>query len=515
MGILEQMKAMSVKGQPRVQTTRDRSTCSASQIMVSPCLQGDISHCVETTVPQVQLPEDILHQIHALMPLRDAAQAACVSRGFLRSWRCFPNLIISIDSLGIKENETNNDEIKSDFICRVGHIIQNHSGMGVKRLIIQTYPWSNIHPSYIDSWLRDAITPGIKEIEISMLIYGGIKYNFPGSVLSSSEIRSSIQIFLLAECSFHCAAQIGCMSSLKKLNLHSVHITGEELYGFLSNSCALEQLRITNCNDIICLKIPCLLQKLYILDVLGCSKLEMIDSNAPNLSTFFFSGHPIHISLGDALQLRKISFSRYNSPDALYYASIKLPFIAPNLQTLVLSTSDETVNTPKAFGKFIQLKYLEIVVSTSKFSQDYDLCSLISFLDASPTLQSLTVRIAQPTIRRDSVIKDSSGYSRPQCFQEQCHDNLKNVMITGFCSAKSMMDLTISIIEKTKALECLTLDTTRGHRRFAKIDKCRQMNKEALAEATKALNAIQRYVEGRVPPGVNLKVIEPCSKCVC
>ncbi|CAL4984326.1 unnamed protein product [Urochloa decumbens] len=452
--------------------------------MVSPCLQGDISHCVETTVPQVQLPEDILHQIHALMPLRDAAQAACVSRGFLRSWRCFPNLIISIDSLGIKENETNNDEIKSDFICRVGHIIQNHSGMGVKRLIIQTYPWSNIHPSYIDSWLRDAITPGIKEIEISMLIYGGIKYNFPGSVLSSSEIRSSIQIFLLAECSFHCAAQIGCMSSLKKLNLHSVHITGEELYGFLSNSCALEQLRITNCNDIICLKIPCLLQKLYILDVLGCSKLEMIDSNAPNLSTFFFSGHPIHISLGDALQLRKISFSRYNSPDALYYASIKLPFIAPNLQTLVLSTSDETVNTPKAFGKFIQLKYLEIV-------------------------------IAQPTIRRDSVIKDSSGHSRPQCFQEQCHDNLKNVMITGFCSAKSMMDLTISIIEKTKALECLTLDTTRGHRRFAKIDKCRQMNKEALAEATKALNAIQRYVEGRVPPGVNLKVIEPCSKCVC
>ena len=84
-----------------------------------------------------------------------------------------------------------------------------------------------------------------------------------------------------------------------------------------------------------------MLQKLDVLDVLGCSKLEMIDSNAPNLSTFFFSGRPIHISLGDALQMRKLILHRDYSPDALHYASVKLPFIAPNLQTLVLSTSDE------------------------------------------------------------------------------------------------------------------------------------------------------------------------------
>ncbi|TKW00987.1 hypothetical protein SEVIR_8G148300v4 [Setaria viridis] len=513
MGILEQMKALSVEGQPQVQITRDGSNCSASQIMVSPSLEGDISHCVETMGSQVQLPEDILHQIHALMPLRDAAQAACVSRGFLRSWRCFPNLIISVDSLGINEN-TSNDEIKRDFVCRVDHIMQNHSSMGVKRFVMETYPCSNLQPSYVDRWLQCAITPGIKEIYLSMFSCG-IKYNFPGLLLFSREIRSSIQTFVLGDCSFRCAAQVGYMSSLTNLALHSVHITGEELYGFLSNSCAVEQLRLTNCNDIICLKIPCLLQKLDILHLVGCSKLEMIDSNAPNLSTFFFAGRPIHILLGEALQVRKISFFRDFSPDALYYASTKFPFIAPNLQTLVLSTSDETVNTPKVFGKFIQLKYLEIEVSTSTFSQDYDLCSLISFLDASPALESLIVRITQPTIRRDSVIEDSNGYSRPQCLQEQCHDNLKNVMITGFCSAKSMIELTICIIEKSKALACLTLDTTRGYdRRLVKFDKCLQLDKEALVEAKKARVAIQRYIEGRVPPAVKLKVIEPCSKCI-
>ena len=92
--------------------------------------------------------QDILHQIHAFMSLRDAARAACVSHGFLRSWRCFPNLIISIGSLGINENASDDDEIKRDFICRVNQIMQNHSGMGVKTLIIQTYPCSNLHPCY-------------------------------------------------------------------------------------------------------------------------------------------------------------------------------------------------------------------------------------------------------------------------------------------------------------------------------------------------------------------------------
>jgi hypothetical protein len=273
------------------------------------------------------------------MSLRDAAQTACVSRGFLRSWRCFPSLILSVDSLGIKEDASDN-EITRDFICRVDHIMQNHSGMGVKKLIIQTYPWLNIQPYYVDRWLQSAITPGIREIKLLMYGHGGIKYSFPASLLSS-EIRVSIQTFLLAECSFHCAAQVGCMGSLTNLDLNSVHITGEELYGFLSNCHALEQLDLSNCDDIVCLKIPCLLEKLDILNVLGCSKLEMIDSSAPNLSTFFFAGYPIHISLGDALRLKKLSFMRDHSPDALYYASTKLPFVAPNLQTLVLSTSGE------------------------------------------------------------------------------------------------------------------------------------------------------------------------------
>ncbi|XP_066335615.1 putative F-box/FBD/LRR-repeat protein At4g00315 [Miscanthus floridulus] len=502
MGKPEQMEVLSQDA-----ITGEGSSCSAAEIKPD-------SHCGEIVGLQVQPPEDILHRIHALMPMRDAAQAACVSHAFLRSWRCYPNLIISVDSLCINEYGSRYDELTMDFITRVEHIMQNHSGMGVKEFRLQSYPCSTIDPSYLDHWIQVAMTPGIKEFELSLFEIGDIKYSFPCSLLSS-ERGSSIQSLMLSGCSIHSTAQVGCMSSLTNLVLYSVAISGKQLLHFLSNSCALEKISLSNCNTIICLKIPCQLQKLNILSVLDCQMLEMIDSNAPNLSTFSCTGRQIHISLGHAFQVKEIRFSCYYSSNALSYAITKLPFIAPNLQTLFLLTSDETINTPMTLGKFLQLKYLEITLCATNFSPDYDFSSLLSFLDASPTLETLIIRIWLPTIRHDSILEDPDGdSSQLQCLSECYHDNLKNVMITGFCSAKSMVKLTIHIVQKARSLDCLTLDTTGGHdKRFANIDRCWPLNEAALVEAGKARVAIERYIEERVPPSVNLKIIEPCSKC--
>ncbi|WVZ64614.1 hypothetical protein U9M48_014109, partial [Paspalum notatum var. saurae] len=279
------------------------------------------------------------------------------------------------------------------------------------------------------------------------------------------------------------------MNSLTNLRLNSVHVTGEELYSFLSNSCALKQFYLSNCEDIICLKIHCLLKQLNILHVFGCLNMEMIESNAPRLSTFSYAGDTIRILLGNAVQVRKVKFRHHHSPGALYYARTKLPFIAPN-----------TISTPMASGKFLQLKHLEIVVRSPIFCPDYDFYSLVSFIAASPALETLIL-----------LVNQSGDSTRPRCLSEHFHDHLKNVMISGFCSAKSMIELTIHIIERSKSLVCLTLDTTRGYDKFAKIGKCLQLSKDALVEAERAHVAIGRYVEGRVPSSVNLKIIEPCS----
>jgi hypothetical protein len=51
----------------------------------------------------------------------------------------------------------------------------------------------------------------------------------------ASIVRKKEASFSLAVCSFHSAAQVGCMSSLTNLELRSVHVTMEEqyIYGFL------------------------------------------------------------------------------------------------------------------------------------------------------------------------------------------------------------------------------------------------------------------------------------------
>jgi hypothetical protein len=64
-------------------------------------------------------------------------------------------------------------------------------------------------------------------------------------------------------------------------------------------------------------------------------------------------------------------------------------------------------------------------------------------------------------------------------------------------------------------LECLVLDTSRGHeRKIHKSTMCLHMFEEDLVEVQRACVHIERHVVGNVPSTVNLKVIGPCSKCL-
>ncbi|OEL31678.1 hypothetical protein BAE44_0007300 [Dichanthelium oligosanthes] len=67
------------------------STLKSGSGVPSFCQQGDVSQGVEAAMGReselAKLPEDIFDHLYSLVPLEDAARAACVSRGFLRSCR--------------------------------------------------------------------------------------------------------------------------------------------------------------------------------------------------------------------------------------------------------------------------------------------------------------------------------------------------------------------------------------------------------------------------------------------
>ncbi|OEL13470.1 hypothetical protein BAE44_0025511, partial [Dichanthelium oligosanthes] len=278
-----------------------------------------------------------LCHIHSLMPMRDAAQAACVSRTFLHSWRSHPNLNFSNTTLGLNKKTYGDDEIARDFSSKVDHILRKHS----------------------------------------------------------------------------------------------VSIKGDELGSLLSSSLALEQLEIMYCG-VVYLKAPFMLQRLSYLKVFGCSRLRVIDSEAPNISSFSFIGdHRVKLSLEETLQMKNLCMS---FSGAVRYTRVELPSSMANLETAIIcSGSEQIADTPMLHRKYVHLKDLSIDLTAVTFPPTYDYFSLASFFYACPSLEILLLDVSH-------------------------HHKIKSVKILGFTSSKSLVELTCQVVENIASLERLTLE---------------------------------------------------------
>ncbi|WVZ55827.1 hypothetical protein U9M48_006436 [Paspalum notatum var. saurae] len=255
-----------------------------------------------------------------------------------------------------------------------------------------------------DNWLQVAVVPGIEELTLMLPSSGQkIKYNFPCSLLSDG-VRKSIRYLKLTFCIFRPTAALGHLASLTSLQLHYVRITGDELECLLTNSLALEQFVLSCCKKIICLRVPCVLQRFSYLRVEACLRLKLIECKAPNLSTLDFCGKAI-LSLGGPFQIKNLSMQRSN---VVCYARAELPPSMPNLDTLTLCSYDEVVNTPMLPTKFPYLKHLVICLGPGTFSSSCDYFSLVSFLDASPSLETLILEIIEEPMEHESILGHSS-----------------------------------------------------------------------------------------------------------
>ncbi|XP_044946962.1 uncharacterized protein LOC123396001 [Hordeum vulgare subsp. vulgare] len=190
------------------------------------------------------------------------------------------------------------------------------------------------------------------------------------------------------------------------------------------------------------------------------------------------------------------------------------------------------ISTPTLSSKFLHLKYLHIsLIGNEAISPDYDYLSLVSFLEASPRLETFILEVRQPYMEHESVIRNASQLRR---LPQQRHTSLKSVTIVGFCSAKSLVELTCHIVENATSLEHLTLDTSHGcqssggcsvniPRRMYYMESgaleaasrymCIPMGEDIMMETVKARLAIGLHVMRKVPSRVVLNVVEPCSRC--
>ncbi|CAL5082204.1 unnamed protein product [Urochloa decumbens] len=346
-----------------------------------------------------------------------------------------------MEALGLDSSLYGNIKASRDFTKIAYHILKQHSGIGLKTFQLSMFDCNNVDSCHLDSWLHLALRLGIEELILETNSLTS-KYNFPLSLLSAK----------------------GCL---------------------LPDSFALERLELSFCNKIICLKIPRVLLRLSYLEVVACNYLQVIESEAPNLSSFcirWFHNH-ILISLGQALHVKKLEIC---SSRAFHYA--QLPIIVPSLETLTIDSISKMISTPNAHNKFHQLKYLNIRVPGETHDPTYDYFSLASFLDASPCLETFILRVH---VQEESPVEHglfSRDPSHLRQMPEHGHEKLKRVQIGGFYPAKSLLELAHHVLESATSLECLALGTTYCSCEFGGKDlgKC-------------YLSAIGTYIEEKVP----------------
>ncbi|CAL5059585.1 unnamed protein product [Urochloa decumbens] len=421
--------------------------------------------------PLPNLPEEIWYHIHSLMPMEDSARTACVSRTFLRSWRHHPYLILSNRTLGLKQNASGKGDVWA-FTTKIDQILKNHSAAGVKTLELDVFECRDLNACYLSDWLQIAITPKIESLTLELPSKYEEEYNFPCSLLFGGN-GNLIRHLHLTYCAFRPKIGIGCLRSLTKLHLSHVHISEEDM-------------------------------------------LQMIDSKAPNLSTFNFTGdNLVQFSL-ESLRVKNLDMACLEEINFLNYSITKLPYMVPNLEALTLSSYNEMVNTPTIAARFHHLNYLEIYLDAGLFPE-YDFLSLGSFLGASPVLETFILRC-------DPVLEDFGDASNMRQLPKHKYESLKDVMIYGFCSAKSMVELTCHILENAISLESITLDTVNDWEDEENLGRCSvapacksaeccYLEADVILEANKGLMAIQKYIAAKVPSTVQLDVRGPCSRC--
>nr|TKW20145.1 hypothetical protein SEVIR_4G066500v2 [Setaria viridis] len=155
--------------------------------------------------------------------------------------------------------------------------MRNHTGTGIKTFRLEPPYGFYIDPAVPDRWSQAGMAPGIVEFDLHPdMGDDGLGYNFPCSLLSSDKRRPTITSFTIAGCGLHSLDKVGCLTSLRRVHLHKMRVTGEELSCFLSSSPVLEQLQLSYCHDMVCLKIPRLLSRLRLLHVRNCNSLKTI-----------------------------------------------------------------------------------------------------------------------------------------------------------------------------------------------------------------------------------------------
>ncbi|XP_058071254.1 putative FBD-associated F-box protein At5g56440 [Magnolia sinica] len=107
-----------------------------------------------------KLPDDILHSILSMMPMKFIIRTSILSRRWRKLWKHIWAYATALD-LGA---EFASGQTPEEFVATVNRYLQLHKG---KEIQIFRLPYIPCNPSDAEKWVEFAVEKGVKELDIN------------------------------------------------------------------------------------------------------------------------------------------------------------------------------------------------------------------------------------------------------------------------------------------------------------------------------------------------------------
>lgn len=446
------------------------------------------------------LPEDVLCTILSKLPAKEAVRSSVLSSEWRSIWTTCPKL--SFDRKHHDVCKHGGKQHTQMFINYVNAVLRKHRAKVVGDLEIKILFESKL-TCHLDNWIKFAMSSQTRSLAFDLspptdFLGQGDHYRFPFELLDIKSV-SCLQCLQLSFVSFkEPPAHFTGFPNLRKLELHMLKTTTQDLESVLCSCCNLEWLSLVRCHlgdELKVVRRP--LSHLQYLQVMYC-RITKVEFHAPKLSTFVFKGNSIPIALHHASELENAQVCFYGS--TFQHRTTALLNGLPKVQNLTLEYSVASIETRWMLDSrqiFSHLRSVQMKMVLSE-EDDHRILYLVSLLRAAPFIENLGVHIGAI----ETLWFADNGPSRqeiPPC--EYRYVNLKNMHVTGFKAAKGQLEFLLHVVEHAPAIESVTVDTSE---RLSDL-----LNRDEVYPSlcTSALDVVRGALSMRLPPDAKLYLL--------
>ena len=257
-----------------------------------------------------ELPEDVLQNILSFLPTKQVFQSTLLSTGWKHVWTTFPILKFDKTSVLWSSEKKNDPEVKlkrRNFYKFLNKCLRLRSRQSrrphIKHFTLEVSVQNHKSKSLVDRWIRFMVKSNVEEL---IFFFGGsrIRYPLPYSVL----VAKSLTVLTLHYLKLDSIRGDINLPSLKRLSLLGVYADNQIIQNLIFGCPMIEDMGISCCRGIKCLKIFGLLKVMKIL--VQNNHLDRLELETSNLHDLCINeGRLSELNLLPLRNLRKLNIS--------------------------------------------------------------------------------------------------------------------------------------------------------------------------------------------------------------